>query len=575
MDDLKHDREHSTVLEEDEHITMQQAKEDMELFGDRPLPLDPEESDEMKAHIATLRVPISRRQHSSGKAAEEKTDSQTNFEMAKSPILAEDKSGSVLSSASVMAFPSFSADHGAVPLDTWLNYTQPPIGAEILRVDATTQNPNYQEEQMETNDIEIFRNVHLESSPEKTGLRHELSHSDAAEQLEFGARIFYRNILDQYPNIPLYLARRLAEANQRRAARLELSRRCPSQPEKELGPATSWLLSTIQQQDQSSKETVEPDFIEPLDGKFHVSFVDVVSNQNSTCAQHTSLATSPNSVDTIPYTPYAFDSTSVSDISLRDLRIFLPVQPPTTAASAPRKSMPLPPENAIASSASSSPKPAPISRYSSSFSQRRARLSSGGGSKDEGDNNSSGKVSATSSAAQPGSGVLAEAGAGSQDSIQQDDENISDFLKMLDLKKDLRSFQASGDSPAADADTRRTSAALNRFHRMKDSNANLRDIIPSIPDPSTDERSFWSGQRLSTGPQSDNSSSTNISLQRPNIEYESSLPPTERGSISSADGLSAPIFSLPPPPVELGAVDAFSCDICGKSVQILRKRDWQ
>jgi autophagy-related protein 13 len=55
----------------------------------------------------------------------------------------------------------------------------------------------------------------------------------------------------------------------------------------------------------------------------------------------------------------------------------------------------LPNETAIASSASSSPKPAPISRYSSSFGHRRSKFSSGGGSKTEDDNLSSGKGSAT------------------------------------------------------------------------------------------------------------------------------------------------------------------------------------
>ncbi|KAI9714168.1 MAG: hypothetical protein M1812_006496 [Candelaria pacifica] len=138
-----------------------------------------------------------------------------------------------------------------------------------------------------------------------------------------------------------------------------------------------------------------------------------------------------------------------------------------------------PPENAIASSASSSPKPAPIAKYTSSFGHRRARLSSGGGSKTEDDNNSSGKASAASSAAQPGSGVLAEAGGASSGSIQTDDDNISDFLKMLDTKKDLKSFQTPSDPAAASASTRRTTAALTKFQRMQASNAALSDSMSS------------------------------------------------------------------------------------------------
>ena len=32
---------------------------------------------------------------------------------------------------------------------------------------------------------------------------------------------------------------------------------------------------------------------------------------------------------------------------------------------------------------------------------------------------------------------------------------------------------------------------------------------------------------------------------------------------------------LPPPPVTLGKLQAFDCDMCGKSVLIKRRREWQ
>ncbi|KAK7887918.1 autophagy protein 13 [Exophiala xenobiotica] len=94
------------------------------------------------------------------------------------------------------------------------------------------------------------------------------------------------------------------------------------------------------------------------------------------------------------------------------------------------------------------------------------------------DQNSSGRASATSSA-QPGSGLMTEAttGGGSSSSVAADDgDNISDFLKMLELQKDLL---APASSAAAEANTRRTAAALNRFHRMRDSNAVLSDSMSS------------------------------------------------------------------------------------------------
>jgi autophagy-related protein 13 len=136
-------------------------------------------------------------------------------------------------------------------------------------------------------------------------------------------------------------------------------------------------------------------------------------------------------------------------------------------------------DNAIASSASTSPRPSGV-RYSSSFSHRRARLSSGGTTtRTDEDQTSSGRGS-TASSAQPGSGLMTEptAGAGtSSGSMGEDDgENISSFLKMLEQQKDLLS---PASSTAAEANTRRTTAALNRFHRMRDSNAVLSDSMSS------------------------------------------------------------------------------------------------
>lgn len=137
----------------------------------------------------------------------------------------------------------------------------------------------------------------------------------------------------------------------------------------------------------------------------------------------------------------------------------------------------LPNETAVVSSTSSSPKPAPINRYSSSFGQRKSRFSSGGGSKTEDDNLSSGKGSVASSQ-QPGSDVLNEGEGASSGSIKTDDENISDFLKLLEQKKDLKSFNRS-DSAYKDATMRRTTAQLTKYQRLKESHAALSDSVSS------------------------------------------------------------------------------------------------
>ncbi|KAK3682419.1 autophagy-related protein 13-domain-containing protein [Podospora appendiculata] len=126
---------------------------------------------------------------------------------------------------------------------------------------------------------------------------------------------------------------------------------------------------------------------------------------------------------------------------------------------------------------SGSPKPTPTSRYSSSFTHRRGRASFGGQSKADDDQGSSGKQSLSSSA-QPGSGLLAEAGgAGSSGSFATDDDSISDFLKALDSRKTLQSFEPNkkGESSAA----KRTAAQLSKFQLMRESNNVLTESMTS------------------------------------------------------------------------------------------------
>lgn len=136
---------------------------------------------------------------------------------------------------------------------------------------------------------------------------------------------------------------------------------------------------------------------------------------------------------------------------------------------------PVVPEN-VTTPSSSSPKPAPISRYSSSFTHRRGRSSFGGASKlVDDDQGSSGKQSLSSSVAQPGSGILTEGGAAaSLGSLQADDDNISEFLKLLDSKKTLQSFEPSGE-----ASKKRTSAQLLKFQSMRESNNALTESMSS------------------------------------------------------------------------------------------------
>ncbi|KAI0533904.1 autophagy-related protein 13-domain-containing protein [Xylaria digitata] len=136
-----------------------------------------------------------------------------------------------------------------------------------------------------------------------------------------------------------------------------------------------------------------------------------------------------------------------------------------------------PPHTTGDNSVAGSPRPANTNRFSSSFTHRRSRPSISGTSKGEDDQMSSGKQSLSSSVAQPGSGLLNEAGAGgSSGSFQTDDDSIQDFLKALDSKRTLQSFEPSKKGESA---TKRTAAQLSKFYLMRESNNALTESLNS------------------------------------------------------------------------------------------------
>ncbi|KAI1263150.1 hypothetical protein F5Y18DRAFT_131074 [Xylariaceae sp. FL1019] len=136
-----------------------------------------------------------------------------------------------------------------------------------------------------------------------------------------------------------------------------------------------------------------------------------------------------------------------------------------------------PAQGAADSPVASSPRPANTNRFSSSFTHRRSRPSFGGTSKGDDDQGSSGKQSLSSSVAQPGSGLLNEAGGGgSSGSFQTDDDSIQEFLKALDSKRTLQSFEPSKKGESA---TKRTTAQLSKFHLMRESNNALTESMNS------------------------------------------------------------------------------------------------
>ena len=92
------------------------------------------------------------------------------------------------------------------------------------------------------------------------------------------------------------------------------------------------------------------------------------------------------------------------------------------------------------------------------------------------------------------------------------------------------------------------------------------------PFPESQSSDFWTGGTPRESPVS----SINSSLHgRPTFDPQEQNPTflTNHRRDSSASRNISP--ALPPPPVELGKVLRFECDICGRKIQVARRLEWQ
>lgn len=115
---------------------------------------------------------------------------------------------------------------GTSPLDAWLNQSAVPSSTRALNQQESIESESDLLAQ-EIDEMKVFRNVHMAIAPSPKCNDPPL---ERIEGLDFGAQIYYRNIMDRHPFIPMYLARRLAQANHNRAERLRNGKRKPKEP---------------------------------------------------------------------------------------------------------------------------------------------------------------------------------------------------------------------------------------------------------------------------------------------------------------------------------------------------------
>ncbi|OAG42663.1 hypothetical protein AYO21_02946 [Fonsecaea monophora] len=199
-----------TVLTEDDEVIWSQSTQDLEIFGARPLPRDPEESTAILALLQSTDTPAVDEEissvHNATQANSYGEKEPTSYEPTGGPDFQKPKVGKTRTSDKLHS-------EFETPLDNWLAQTEsvhlePNMLSNTPVVDTTRQDE-------EASEIEHFRQVHIKqwtndadrNNDKKTG----------ADDLEWGAEIdeaiYHRNICDRFPLIPSYLAHRLARFN--------------------------------------------------------------------------------------------------------------------------------------------------------------------------------------------------------------------------------------------------------------------------------------------------------------------------------------------------------------------------
>ena len=183
-----------TLLEEEEQVKRKQVAEDLQLYGSRLEPVDAVDVDE---DVEIAKLPPKR--------------NAVEFEAAVG------KGETQVSNHTAVTCMDWNS--GRTPIESWLNQSAVPLAVPVSHTEAQDsirgRNPTIQELQ----EIKVFRNIHIAKAEEQID-RINTELAEILSDLEPRAQIYFRNIADRYPLLPLYLTRRLAVANCVRAERL-------------------------------------------------------------------------------------------------------------------------------------------------------------------------------------------------------------------------------------------------------------------------------------------------------------------------------------------------------------------
>ena len=194
----------ATIIEEEE-VARRQVAEDLRLFGSRLQPADPVDTD-ASVYMTT---PAPKRNA---------FDFGASLDRPNKYHKTEDRT-----ECGTTAVTAVDWNSGKTRIDAWLNQCAVPLVVPPIR--CASQEASWSAEssaaiEMEVEEIGVFRNIHIASLPHSRDNSKPSRVPDTTSDLELRPMIYYRNILDKYPHLPTYLARRLAKANHARAERL-------------------------------------------------------------------------------------------------------------------------------------------------------------------------------------------------------------------------------------------------------------------------------------------------------------------------------------------------------------------
>ncbi|OQV00512.1 Ankyrin repeat-containing protein [Cladophialophora immunda] len=199
-------------LPEDDEVIWSQSTQDLEVFGARTLPKDPDESAAILAVLESTDMAIANEDIS---ILEDATQTIANNETLPTPYEVTVRPNAQQPVAEQVGISDNLSLTFETPLDKWLAQTE-SVGLDPNVIPTTPFSDTTRQDE-EASGIEHFKRVHIKQwkrTPDDE------TANDRKWKAEIDQAIYYRNICDRFPLLPSWLAERLAELNVIRAKRL-------------------------------------------------------------------------------------------------------------------------------------------------------------------------------------------------------------------------------------------------------------------------------------------------------------------------------------------------------------------